>query len=404
MPTSSNSINVVLALIVCLLLSMQVHKTQGLLGETRHRKRSAVALAMGLRRDNNGTRTILPSAPSSMDGSDEYSNIDKDSPTFEDMMIENTRRESRDIDNAANDNLSAESPSSSSALSNTVFDSEFRFLQRANRALFGRVAKEAKIHAKTTTGIDEQKTSSESTATVSEKTNPGVKYEGSVMITECCRMCPEVFEGVDIIPSMSFLEIQARAMPPKNTEMSYEEFVESIPCCPVCLDQLRPPVDAEDSAFLEVEEKTSKFPSLFKKLDPTVLSCCTVCPNDDVPAHVYAPSTLELERSAATVRTFLELEETFLGGKKIKQTPMDDRILGNGCCNFCNAEVYEDVEKRHSEVDGGPFGLMPRKLSATSNAIPSMAPPVKAIKGVPTMMNYGKTKSDYQKFSAGLVA
>eukprot|EP00939_MAST-03C_sp_MAST-3C-sp1_P004406 g4406.t1 len=279
------------------------------------------------------------------------------------------------------------------------------------------------------------------------------KEKKQVSAVDCCKLCPEMFQGLDVIPTMSFAEIKesvsARAIsipaahkitpwkdtfasmsnpfgrgrkerdatssrqieerrgwdsarfeaahhsttrrdrangggkpkkgelpPPKPVPLSIEQLIDMTPCCPVCLEQFRPPVDVDDAAFVEVEENVrlrtgTGFVFGRSKKGDVKPSCCTMCPNDEL------PSMGTFEVGGKKPSSFLELGTTFLGklfGGGKKKEAEDKRIRPDGCCNQCPASTFEGADVRFQEPQGGPFGMLPR-MRSVSGSFPLVQPP-----------------------------
>ena len=219
-----------------------------------------------------------------------------------------------------------------------------------------------------------------SSASKSGKSGKGGTGSSSGSTIGCCRLCPEQFEGIDVIPTQSFLETKettteskagksgkggsGAAPPPPPVPLTIEQLIAQTPCCPVCLEQFDPPVDIDDASFLEISEKfvmgsSAKAPS------GTTFKCCTMCPNDSV-----LPGTFEASG-------FLETQESVGKASKAGSTGggKDTRMNSDGCCNQCPASMFESAEVRFQEPQGGPFGLKPR-VKSVSSAFPLQQPPV----------------------------
>ena len=218
---------------------------------------------------------------------------------------------------------------------------------------------------------------------------------------DCCRICPEMFEGIDVVPDAfstdsaleidehvtrkrrsldSFLEVSST--PSKDNDglpkipLTLEQVISKVPCCPVCLEQFKPPVDVDESAFLELEESTStsyytsflqeKFVvgSSAKAGSGVKYRCCTMCPNDAVPGM-----------GSYDAGSFLELGAGKSGksGKGGETTGPKGIDMTTGCCNTCPSTMFESTETRYSEPQGGPFGLKPR-IKEVSEAFPMQTP------------------------------
>jgi len=308
----------------------------------------------------------------------------------------------------------------------------------------------------------------------------------------CCKLCPEQFEGIDIIPSQSFLQLdefiangfsgggpagvssvrassrkksdrerftnddnhmsvdintfepfetragerktdaafaserfverreatyageadasasakaskggETKAPPPPPVPLTIEQLIDQTPCCPVCLEQFNPPVDADDSAFVELGEsvrpREASKRSRDAEVEPAFLEtkqrrmgmstgtrfslgsrstgkevkplCCTMCPNDEIPAG----GTFDAGKSF--LETGEETSRVMKGGSDAKGGGNEDkRVKSDGCCNQCPASMFEGADIRFQEPQGGPFGLQPR-LKSVSGAFPLQQPP-----------------------------
>ena len=225
------------------------------------------------------------------------------------------------------------------------------------------------------------------------------KKKEEVSPFDCCRICPEMFEGLDVIPNSystdsalelsesvarkrsldSFLEISAA---PSKTDdspkipLTLEQVIGQVPCCPVCLEQFKPPVDVDDAAFLELEESSSRSSSYTSFLQERFVMgssakagagvkyrCCTMCPNDEVAGM----GTFE-------AGSFLELGVGKSGSdSKGGQAAPKGIDMTTGCCNTCPSTMFESTETRFAEPMGGPFGLKPR-IKEVSEAFPMQTP------------------------------
>ena len=285
----------------------------------------------------------------------------------------------------------------------------------------------------------------------------GESNEDKVSTVDCCRLCPEQFQGIDVIPSQSFVELnefvadtsssalfarntpvdsstvngatsrfaerdmklkdllaqgkagksgagKTKPPPPKPVPLTIEQLIDQTPCCPVCLEQFDPPMDVDDASFLEISETVNRRrrPSAFMKKalggDTTTFletetrrgrlstqarfslgskskgdekkpTCCTMCPNDELPAmgtfQASASSFLELDASEG-----ITASKAGKGG----DDDGDKRVRPDGCCNQCPASMFESAEIRFQEPQGGPFGLKPR-MRSVSGAFPLATPP-----------------------------
>ena len=231
------------------------------------------------------------------------------------------------------------------------------------------------------------------------ETAPSSSKKKEVDPFDCCRICPEMFEGIDVVPDThstdsalelsehvtrrrrrrsldSFLEVASA--PSKDSGMpqiplTLEQVISKVPCCPVCLEQFNPPVDVDDSAFLELEESTSYTSFLQEKFvvgssakagSGVKYRCCTMCPNDEVPGM-----------GSYDAGSFLELGVGKAGksGKGGANQPPKGIDMTTGCCNTCPSTMFESTETRYSEPQGGPFGLKPR-IKEVSEAFPMQTP------------------------------
>jgi len=215
---------------------------------------------------------------------------------------------------------------------------------------------------------------------------------------DCCRVCPEMFEGLDVIPNAvetnnalelsestsvnkgrrrsldSFLEIESAPSSDSSDlpsiPLTLEQVISRVPCCPVCLEQFDPPVDVDDSAFIELGESTKSFlqekfvvGSSAKAGAGVKYRCCTLCPNDQVAGM-----------GSYQGASFLELE-VGKGGKAGKGGPAPPKGIDmtTGCCDTCPTTMFESTETRFAEPMGGPFGLKPR-IKEVSEAFPMQTP------------------------------
>jgi hypothetical protein len=204
----------------------------------------------------------------------------------------------------------------------------------------------------------------------------------------CCKLCPEQFQGLDVIPTQSFVEISsetkarkagksgkggsAAAPPPPPVPLTIEQLIAQTPCCPVCLEQFDPPVDSDDSSFLEISEKfvvgsTAKAGAGASKGN---FKCCTMCPNDSI-----LPGAFEATASPSFLEHSEQVRKGGSGSKAGKggAAGKDTRIKPDGCCNQCPASMFESAEIRFQEPQGGPFGLKPR-VKSVSSAFPMQQP------------------------------
>ena len=165
-------------------------------------------------------------------------------------------------------------------------------------------------------------------------------------LESCCVICPEMFEGIDVVPAQSFIEV---GFATGKKELTYEQFRETAQCCPVCLEQLQPPLDQDDAmtaGYLETDERVSSAIGFLEFMSSPVklkdeMSCCTACPDDSIPADgLY-------EETSKSSGSFLEFFSLFK-----KQKTMDKRIKADGCCNLCDVRLFENPETRYQEADG----------------------------------------------------